>query len=116
MKRAGSLWPLVSLASPGLQPPSMRHSATSSWPRGAVDRAVDPATAEQAGVGGIHDGVDGELGDVALDNLDDDLDRRAAQAAGCLQGMPAPARCSDSSPDWNISRMMSQPPMNSPLT
>lgn len=35
---------------------------------------------------------------------------------GCLQAIPLSAKCAASSPDWNISRTMSQPPMNSPLT
>jgi hypothetical protein len=33
---------------------------------GVVDRAVDAAAAEQAFVGGVDDGVDGEPGDVGL--------------------------------------------------
>src|SRR6202011_5119112 len=36
----------------------------------AVDGPVDTATAEERGVGGVHDGVDVEQGDVALDHLD----------------------------------------------
>src|SRR5204863_3769252 len=36
----------------------------------AVDRAVDAAAAEEPGVGGVHDGVDVEQGDVAFDHLD----------------------------------------------
>jgi hypothetical protein len=35
---------------------------------------------------------------------------------GCLQAIPFSAKCAASSPDWSISRTMSQPPMNSPLT
>jgi hypothetical protein len=39
-------------------------------PCSAMDRAVDPATAEQSPVGGVDDGIDLEPGDVALDDLD----------------------------------------------
>src|SRR5262245_66192220 len=37
---------------------------------GAMDRAIDAATAEQAPIGGVDDGVDVERGDIALDDLD----------------------------------------------
>jgi hypothetical protein len=41
----------------------------------------------------------------------------AVQAwAGCFSVTPFWVRCDCSSPDWNISRTMSQPPRNSPLT
>jgi hypothetical protein len=30
-----------------------------------VDRAIDPAAAEQRGIGGVDDRIDGELGNVA---------------------------------------------------
>ena len=36
--------------------------------------------------------------------------------AWVFSGTPASASIADSSPDWNISRAMSQPPTNSPLT
>ena len=36
-------------------------------PRGAVDRAIDTAAAEQGRVGRVDDRVDGERGDVSLD-------------------------------------------------
>ncbi len=39
-------------------------------PRGAVDGAVDSASAEQRPVGGIDDGVDLELGDVRRDRFE----------------------------------------------
>jgi hypothetical protein len=38
--------------------------------RGGVDGAVDAAPTEQRGVGGVHDGVEVLLGDVALDRLE----------------------------------------------
>jgi hypothetical protein len=34
------------------------------WTGGAVDRAIDPATAEQRGVGGVDDRIDGKPSDV----------------------------------------------------
>src|SRR5207248_1710879 len=39
-------------------------------PRGAMNRAVHAAAAEQRRVGGVDDGVDGLLSDVALDSFD----------------------------------------------
>ena len=48
-------------------------------------------------------------------NVLDDADLRQA-VAGALAAMPFALRCVASSPDWNISRTMSQPPINSPLT
>ncbi len=36
--------------------------------------------------------------------------------AGCFTSTPASVSIAASSPDWNISRVMSQPPTNSPLT
>jgi hypothetical protein len=35
-----------------------------------VDGAVDPAAAGERAVGGVHDRVDGERGDVGADDLD----------------------------------------------
>ena len=56
----------VIFASPVSQPPSVRHSSSSSGPGGAVDRAVDASAAEQARVGGVDDRVRfGVRGDVA---------------------------------------------------
>jgi hypothetical protein len=34
-----------------------------------MDRAIDPATAEERGVGGVDDGVDVECGDVGLEEI-----------------------------------------------
>ena len=45
----------MTFASPGSQPPSARHSVDELGARGAVDRAVDAAAAEQARVGGVDD-------------------------------------------------------------
>ena len=85
-----------------------------------MDGAVDPAAAEQRGVGGVDDGFNGELGDVGDDDFGTrgaDLARRQGQAeAAALTVTPLSASSCCSSPAWNISRMMSQPPTNSPLT
>src|SRR5208282_291229 len=65
---------------------------------------------------GDDDGVHSRGGDVG----EDDLGLRPAAArqtlAWLFSGTPASARIAASSPDWNISRVMSQPPTNSPLT
>ena len=89
-------------------------------PGRAMDRAIDAAPAEQRGVGGVDDGVNAQGGDVRDDDLDArgaDLACRQAQAeAAALTVTPLSAKSCCSSPAWNISRMMSQPPTNSPLT
>src|SRR5271154_3576208 len=55
-----------------------------------------------------------------LANRQRGFDRRLAEArqapAWLFTGTPASASIAASSPDWNISRVMSQPPTNSPLT
>ncbi len=82
----------------------------------AMDRTVDTAAAEQGGVGGVDDRVDGERGDVGDDDLTGrraDLADEGAQAAAL---MPLSVNSFCSSPAWNISRTMSQPPTNSPFT
>jgi hypothetical protein len=91
------------------EPAAFREQAR---PGGAMDRPVDAAAAEQRLVGGVDDRVEAERRDVG----DDDLDRHGAQPAGVRTSMPASFRCDCNSPDWNISRTMSQPPMNSPFT
>ena len=74
----------VIFASPVSQPPSARHSSSSSGPGGAVDRAVDPAAAEQALVGGVDDRVGLGVGrDVAAMQRDDSHDR---QCCACEHG------------------------------
>ena len=89
-------------------------------PRGAMDRAIDAAAAEQRGIGGVDDGVNAKRGDVGDDDFEPrrtDLARGRAQAeAAALMVTPLSASSCCSSPAWNISRMMSQPPTNSPLT
>ena|SRR6266851_1690619 len=89
-------------------------------PGRAMDRAVDATAAEQRGVGGIDDGVNAQARDVGDDDFQPrraDLARGQTQAeATALIVTPLSARSCCSSPAWNISRMMSQPPTNSPLT
>jgi len=88
--------------------------------RGTVDRAVDATAAKQRRVCGVDDRVNAELGDVGDDDLEPgraDLSNWVAQAeAAAPTGTPLSANSCCSSPLWNISRMMSQPPTNSPFT
>ena len=89
-------------------------------PRRAMDRAVDAAPAEQGRVGGVDDGVNAQgcdIGDDGFETCRAELARRQAQAeAAALTTTPLSANSCCSSPAWNISRMISQPPTNSPLT
>jgi hypothetical protein len=90
------------------------------WSRRAVDRAVDATAAKQRGVGGVDNGIDAQAGDVGDDDLQPrraELARSPVQAeAAALTATPLSARSCCNSPAWNISRMMSQPPTNSPFT
>jgi hypothetical protein len=85
-----------------------------------MDRAIDAATAEQRAIRGVDDRVDAERRDVGDDDFQPrraELARGEAQAdAAALTVTPLSASNCCSSPAWNISRMMSQPPTNSPLT
>ena len=85
-----------------------------------MDRAIDAATAEQRAIGRVDDGVNAQRRDVGNEDLEPrraELARRKAQAeAAALSVTPLSARSCCNSPAWNISRMMSQPPTNSPLT
>ncbi len=86
----------------------------------AVDCTIHAAAAEQRCIRGVDDGVNAQARDVG----DDDFEpRRADPARGQAQAeaaaatvTPLSAKSCCSSPAWNISRMMSQPPTNSPLT
>jgi hypothetical protein len=86
----------------------------------AMNGAIHPATAKQRAVGGVDNGIDAQAGDVG----DDDLQpRRTELARGPVQAeaaaptaTPLSEKSFCNSPAWNISRMMSQPPTNSPLT
>src|ERR1700722_4429277 len=89
-------------------------------PRRAMDRAIDAAATEQRRIGGVDDGVNAQGRDIGDDDLTPcraDLARLEAQAeAAALTVTPLSASSCCNSPAWNISRMMSQPPTNSPLT
>ena len=89
-------------------------------PRSTVDRAIDAAPAEQRRIRGVDDGVNAQRGDIANNDFQPrlaDLARGPAQAvAAALRVTPLSANSCCNSPAWNISRMMSQPPTNSPLT
>jgi hypothetical protein len=89
-------------------------------PRRPMDRAIDAAPAEQRRIRGVDDGVNAQRGDVGNDDFQPrlaDLARRPAQAeAAALTVTPLSANSCCNSPAWNISRMISQPPTNSPLT
>lgn len=86
----------------------------------AMNRAVNTAAAKQRRIRGVDDGINAQCRKVG----DDDFkSRRAhlkpgqAQAeAAVLTATPLSANSFCNSPAWNISRMMSQPPTNSPLT
>ena len=85
-----------------------------------MDRAVDAAPAEQRRIRRVDDGVNAQAGDVGNNDFQPrlaDLARKRAQAeAAALTVTPLSASSCCNSPAWNISRMMSQPPTNSPLT
>ena len=85
-----------------------------------MNRAIDSAPAEQGRIRGVDDGVNAQRGDVGNNDFQPrlaDLARRTAQAdAAALTVTPLSANSCCNSPAWNISRMMSQPPTNSPFT
>ncbi len=85
-----------------------------------MDRAINAAPAEQRRVRGVDDGVNAQCRNVGDNDFQPrlaDLARDAAQAeAAALTVTPFSAKSCCNSPAWNISRMMSQPPTNSPLT
>jgi hypothetical protein len=89
-------------------------------PGRTMDRTIDAAAAEQRGVGGVDDGVNAKRRDIGDDDFQPrrtELARLKTQAeAAALTVTPLSAKSCCSSPAWNISRMMSQPPTNSPLT
>ena len=85
-----------------------------------MDRAIDAAPAKQRRIRRVDDGVNAQAGDVGNNDFQPrlaDLARGPAQAdAAALTVTPLSANSCCNSPAWNISRMMSQPPTNSPLT
>ena len=85
-----------------------------------MDCTIDAATPEQRRIRRVHDRVNVERRDVGDDDFQPrraELARGEAQAdAAALTVTPLSASSCCSSPAWNISRMISQPPTNSPLT
>jgi len=85
-----------------------------------MDRTIDAAAAEQRRVRRIDDGVNAKRRDIGANDFEPcraDLAGGKAQAEACaLTAMPLSASNCCNSPAWNISRMISQPPTNSPLT
>jgi hypothetical protein len=90
------------------------------WPGRTMDRTVYAAATEQRRIRGVDDGVNAkcrDIGDGDFQPRRADLARAQAQAvAGALRVTPLSARSCCNSPAWNISRIMSQPPTNSPFT
>ena len=89
-------------------------------PRGPMDRTIDTTAAQQRRIGGVDDGVNAKRCNISDDDFQPrvaELARREPQAdAAALATTPLSANSCCNSPAWNISRMMSQPPTNSPLT
>ena len=85
-----------------------------------MDGAVNATPAEQRRVGGVDDGVNAQCRDVGDDDfkpcVTDPARRQAQPQAEALTATPLSENSCCNSPAWNISRMMSQPPTNSPLT
>ena len=85
-----------------------------------MDCAVDATAAEQRLIGGVDDRVNAKCRNVGENDFEPcrtDPARGQAQAeAAALATTPLSANSCCNSPAWNISRMMSQPPTNSPLT
>ena len=83
-----------------------------------MDRSIDPAAAKQRRVCRVDDGVNAQRCNVGNDDFEprgSELARGEAQA-DAVTTTPLSAKSCCNSPAWNISRMMSQPPTNSPLT
>jgi hypothetical protein len=89
-------------------------------PGGPMNGAIDAAPTKERRVGGVDDGVNAQCGDVGNNDFQPrlaDPARGPAQAdAAALTVTPLSANSCCNSPAWNISRIMSQPPTNSPLT
>jgi hypothetical protein len=87
---------------------------------GAMDRTIDAASTKQRDIGGVDNGVNAQCCDVGDDDFEsrrtDVAGGRCQAEAGAAVVTPLSANNCCSSPAWNISRMMSQPPTNSPLT
>jgi hypothetical protein len=88
-------------------------------PRGAMDCAIDPSSAEQRFIGSVDDRIKAKSGDVRCEDFQPsraDFARPDQAEAGAAVTTPLSASNCCSSPAWNISRMISQPPTNSPFT
>jgi len=87
---------------------------------GAMNSTIDAAATEQRRIRRVNNGVNAQRRDVGNNDFKPrlaDPARGAAQAqASALTVTPLSANSACNSPAWNISRMMSQPPTNSPLT
>jgi hypothetical protein len=85
-----------------------------------MDSAVKAAPAEERRICGIDDGVNAQRDDVGNNDVQPRLADRARSkiqaGAAALTVTPLSANSCCNSPAWNISRIMSQPPTNSPLT
>jgi hypothetical protein len=85
-----------------------------------MDGSIDTAATEQRRIRGVDDGVNAQgrdIGDNDFQPRRADLARGETQAvAAALTVTPLSANSCCNSPAWNISRMISQPPTNSPLT
>jgi len=101
---------------------AMEHATRDDQLRagGAMDRTIDPAATQQRRVGRVDDGVNAQRGDISDNDFEagraDRVNGRPQAEAAAPAGMPLSAKSCCSSPLWNISRTMSQPPTNSPLT
>jgi hypothetical protein len=82
--------------------------------RRPVDGTIDAATAQERRIGGVDDSVNAQGRNVSDDDFESLLKAQAEAAAWTATPLSAKSCCN--SPAWNISRMMSQPPTNSPLT
>ena len=86
----------------------------------AMDCTIHPATAEEGRVGRVDDGVNPQCRNIGDDDFEsgraDGADQKAQAEAAVLSTTPLSVKSCCSSPVWNISRTMSQPPTNSPLT
>lgn len=80
----------------------------------AVNGTVNATAPQQRRMCGVDDSVNAQCRNVSDDDFES---RRRAQAeAAAVTATPLSAKSCCNSPAWNISRMMSQPPTNSPLT
>ena len=69
-KRAGKRYPRVIFASPGFTTAQRAAFGQQFGARSAVNRAIDTATAEERRVCRIHNRIDLQFSDVALDDID----------------------------------------------